>query len=79
MVSYGNNLCFDGSKLGRDSSSSYNQYFCDLSKFVEFRFSKMNLEGGYGKLGMDFYGFSDFYMMDGFSGSGYYMLLGGIF
>lgn len=39
----------------------------------------MNLEGGYGKLGMDFYGFSDFYMMDGFSGSGYYTSLGGIF
>lgn len=78
MASYGNNPCFDGSKLGRDSPSSYNQYFCDPNKPAEFRLPKMNLEGGYGKLGMDPHGFSDSYMMDGLSGSGYHMPSGGI-
>lgn len=38
----------------------------------------MNLEGAYGKLGMDPHGFSDSYMMDGLSGSGYHMPSGGI-
>ena len=76
MASYGNNPCFDGPKLGRDSPSSYNQYFCDPNKPSESRLPKMNLEGGYGKLGMD-PSFGDSYMMDGLSGSGY-MSSGGI-
>lgn len=38
----------------------------------------MNLEGGYGKLGMDPHGFGDSYMMDGLSGSGFHLPSGGI-
>ncbi|XP_055998510.1 D site-binding protein-like isoform X3 [Ostrea edulis] len=76
MASYGNTQCFDSGKLGRDSPSSYQQFFCDPNKPTESRLHKMNLEGGYGKLSMD-PNFSDAYMMDGLGGGGY-MPSGGI-
>ncbi|XP_062566919.1 D site-binding protein-like isoform X2 [Saccostrea cucullata] len=70
MASYGNNPCFDSNKLGRESPGSYNQYFCDPNKSSESRLPKLNLEGGYGKLGME-PNFGDSYMVDGLGGSGY--------
>ena len=70
MAAYGNPPCFDSTKLGRDSPSGYQPFFCDPNKPPESRLQKMNIEGGYGKLSMD-PNFSDAYMMDGLGGSGY--------
>jgi hypothetical protein len=71
MAAYGNAPCFDSSKLGRDSPSGYQPFFCDPhTKPPEARLQKMNMEVGYGKLSMD-PNFSDAYMMDGLGGGGY--------